>query len=73
MTPEEVQQFASLLGGGGSFVLMLVFVVRVFKSLLAETRTAAALANAEAERLRRENAELRAENEMLKSRLKESP
>lgn len=69
MTPNDIAQFASLLGGGGSFVLMLVFIVRVFRGLLEAARSDATEARAESVRLLAENIRLRAEIETLRSKL----
>ena len=67
MTPSEITQYASLLGGGGSFVLMLVFIVRVFRGLLDAARSDATEARAESIRLLAENVRLRAEIERLRN------
>ena len=56
---ENVTQFASLIGGGGSFFLMLVFILRVFRGLLDSARSDAETAREEATRLRIENDLLR--------------
>jgi hypothetical protein len=69
LSPDSVAQYASLIGGGGSFFLMLIFIVRVFKGLLDAARTDATEARAEAIRLTADNIQLRAENEMLRGKL----
>lgn len=56
---EDLTQAASLIGGGGSFLLMLVFILRVFKGLLEAARSDAVTAREEAARLRIENDLLR--------------
>ena len=56
---EDFTQLASLLGGGGSFFLMLVFILRVFRGLLESARSDAETAREEAHRLRIENDLLR--------------
>jgi hypothetical protein len=57
---QDLTQAASLIGGGGSFFLMLVFILRVFKGLLESARSDAETARDEALRLRIENDSLRA-------------
>lgn len=56
---QDLTQAASLIGGGGSFFLMLVFILRVFKGLLEAARSDAETAREEAVRLRAENDRLR--------------
>ena len=56
---QDLTQAASLIGGGGSFLLMLVFILRVFKGLLNAARSDAETAREEASRLRLENDVLR--------------
>jgi hypothetical protein len=56
---EDLTQAASLIGGGGSFLLMLVFILRVFRGLLESARSDAETARGEATRLRIENDMLR--------------
>jgi len=56
---EDLTQAASLIGGGGSFLLMLVFILRVFRGLLEAARSDAETARDEAARLRIENDVLR--------------
>lgn len=67
MTPDTLAQYASLIGGGGSFILMLVFIVRVFRGLLDAARNDATVARDESIRLLAENIRLRAEIERLRS------
>ena len=55
----DITQAASLIGGGGSFILMLVFILRVFRGLLDAARSDAETAREEAARLRVENDVLR--------------
>lgn len=56
---QDLTQAASLIGGGGSFFLMLVFILRVFRGLLDSARSDAETAREEAARLRIENDLLR--------------
>lgn len=56
---QDLTQAASLIGGGGSFLLMLVFILRVFRGLLEAARSDAETARDEAARLRIENNVLR--------------
>jgi len=56
---QDLTQAASLIGGGGSFLLMLIFILRVFRGLLDAVRS-------DAETAREEAARLRAENNMLR-------
>ena len=56
---QDLTQAASLIGGGGSFLLMLVFILRVFRGLLEAARSDAETAREEAARLRIENNVLR--------------
>ena len=56
---QDLTQAASLIGGGGSFFLMLIFILRVFRGLLESARSDAETAREEAKRLRIENDLLR--------------